>query len=60
MKLKKTPEDTEKRWTILLDGKVHASYRSEALARRMFHSLQRSVAGAGHQLKLIRPDGTED
>jgi hypothetical protein len=60
MKTKQKAAPEQERWVILLGGKVHASYRSEALARRMFHSLQRSVLGGGRDVKLVRPDGTED
>jgi hypothetical protein len=60
LKQQKPEPEPEQHWVILLDGKVHASYLSEALARRMYHGLRSSLLAGGKEVKLLRPDGTED
>jgi len=45
------------RWRIVRGDKLLASFASEAMARKRFTEMSRTVAG--HGAKLLQPDGTE-
>ena len=57
-RLKATPPEPGK-WRILIDGVEIESWRTEEVARRQLTTIRRTT-GAGREVKLIRPDGTED